>query len=220
MSLKKFLFNYVLPYPLYFFIMLLGRSIRETYVNQAGEDYFYKLDTAYILTLWHGRIFYLFYHYRNRPDYHLLVSPSEDGDLLANVARLLGYSVIRGSTYKSPIASTRALIKILRRNERIIVVADGSRGPCCVAQSGTLQIARATGAPLIPMTYDARKKLRFSTWDQHIVPLPFTECTLNFGAPLHIPRNADPECIKEKTEKMQAVLDRITEECTDRFEVS
>jgi hypothetical protein len=211
--MKKFLFNHVLPQLLNGVIRLLCRSIRATNRNPDGENFFLKLQGPYILTLWHGRIFYLFYHYRNRPDLHLLVSPSVDGDLLANTARLLGYSVIRGSTYKTPIAATRALIRILRRGERIIVVADGSRGPCCKAQAGTLLLARATGAPLIPMTYDARNKIHLSSWDRHVLPLPFTECALNFGPPLYIPREADEPTIQAKTRELETTLNSLTAEC-------
>ncbi len=135
--MKKFLFNHVFPYLLYGVLYLLCGLIREVNKNPAGERYFNTLNGPYILTLWHGRIFYLFYYFRNRPDLNLLVSPSEDGDLLAKTAQLIGYTVVRGSTYKNPISSTRKLIRILRDKGHIIVVADGSRGPWCKAQSGT-----------------------------------------------------------------------------------
>lgn len=208
--MKKFLYNYILPYLLYGFIYLLCLTIREENKNPEGEEYFNNRDDRYILTLWHGRIFYLFYHFRNRPDLNLLVSPSEDGDLLANVARLLGYTVIRGSTYKQPIAATRKIIRILRQEGHIIAVADGSRGPCCKAQSGALQIARLTGAPLIPMTYEAKHHVTLKSWDRHIIPLPFTRCTVNFGDPVLIPRDADDAFIKARTQDLEQALKEIT----------
>ena len=58
----------------------------------------------------------------------------------------MGYSVIRGSTYKQAVASARALIRVLKKDQRIIVIADGSRGPRCVAQPGSLHLAAITGA--------------------------------------------------------------------------
>lgn len=210
--MKKFLFNYVLPIILVGYIHLLCLTIRKHNKNPAGEDYFLNLEGNYILTLWHGRIFYLFYHYRNHPDFYLLVSPSVDGDLLARVARLMGYSVIRGSTFKSAKAGARSLIKVLRKNQRIIVVADGSRGPRCKAQAGCIQLARATGAPVIPMTYNAEHKIEFNSWDRFVLPLPFTRCTINFGQPIFVPREADEAIVQAKKEEMERQLNQITAE--------
>ncbi|MDP6736699.1 MAG: DUF374 domain-containing protein, partial [Nitrospinaceae bacterium] len=109
--MKKLLFNHVLPYFLYVLIYFWCWTIRIYRKNQEVEDYVRNLPGKYILTLWHGRIFYLFYYLRRRPDFYLLISPSADGDLLARLARLMGYSVIRGSTYKKAVSSARALIK-------------------------------------------------------------------------------------------------------------
>ena len=77
----------------------------------------------------------------------------------------MGYSVIRGSTFKKAVSSARSLIKVLRRGERFIIIADGSRGPRVKAQSGCIQIASITNSPLIPMTYGAERKIELSTWD-------------------------------------------------------
>ena len=171
--MKKFLFNYVLPYFLYVLIYFWCWTIRIYRKNQEVEDYVRNLPGKYILTLWHGRIFYLFYYLRRRPDFYLLISPSEDGDLLARLARLMGYSVIRGSTYKKAVSSARALIKVLQREKRIIIIADGSRGPRIKAQPGSIQIAGITDAPLIPMTFGAKRKFELNSWDRFVIPLPF-----------------------------------------------
>ena len=151
--MKKLLFNYVIPYLLFGVVYLWCMTLRSKNLNEEEENHFKNLTGPYILTLWHGRIFYLFYYLRRHPDYFLLISPSEDGDLLARLARLMGYSVIRGSTYKKAVSAARSLIKVLHRNQRIIIIADGSRGPRCVAQPGSVQLAGITGAPIFPMTF-------------------------------------------------------------------
>ncbi|MEE3252692.1 MAG: DUF374 domain-containing protein, partial [Nitrospinota bacterium] len=142
--MKKFLFNYVIPYLLYVVVYLWCATLRRKNLNIEAEDKIKNLTGPYILTLWHGKIFYLFYYLRNRPDYFLLISPSSDGDLLAKLARLMGYSVIRGSSFKRAVPAARSLIRVLREGHRIIIIADGSRGPRCVAQSGSLQLAGIT----------------------------------------------------------------------------
>jgi len=104
--MKKFLFNFIFPYLLYVLIFVWCWTIRESQGKKKSEDCIQNNSGSYILTLWHGRIFYLFYRLRRRSDFHLLISPSVDGDLLARLAKLMGYSVIRGSTFKKAVSVT------------------------------------------------------------------------------------------------------------------
>ena len=209
--MKKFLFRYVLPYIIYVLIYLCCITIRCRNNSPENEDYFKNLSGQYILTLWHSRIFYLFYYFRNRPDLNLLISPSEDGDLLARLAVLMGYSVIRGSTYKNSFTAARQLIAVLKKNKNIIVIADGSRGPRHKAQPGTVVLARITGSPLIPMTYKAERKFELDSWDRFLLPLPFTKCTLDFGKPLLLPKNADKEFVEKKLKELESSLNLMTD---------
>jgi lysophospholipid acyltransferase (LPLAT)-like uncharacterized protein len=209
--MKKFLFKYVLPYIIYVLIYLCCITIRCRNNSPENEDYFKNLSGQYILTLWHSRIFYLFYYFRNRPDLNLLISPSEDGDLLARLAILMGYSVIRGSTYKNSFTAARQLIAVLKKNKNIIVIADGSRGPRHKAQPGTVVLARITGSPLIPMTYKAKRKFELDSWDRFLLPLPFTKCTLDFGNPLLLPKDADKEFVEIKLNELESSLNMMTD---------
>ena len=210
--MKKFLFNYIFPYFLYVLIFIWCWTIRKSRKTPITEDYVRNLSQNYILTLWHGHIFYLFYYLRRRPDFHLLISPSQDGDLLAKLARLMGYSVIRGSTFKQAVSSARSLVKVLRRGERVIIIADGSRGPCMRAQAGSIQIAGITASPIIPMAYKAKRKIKLNTWDQFIIPLPFTHCDIIFGKHISVPHRPSKEVISEKQKELGKTLKNLTKE--------
>ena len=211
--MKKFLFNYVIPYVLYGVVHLWCATLRMKNLNSEAENQIKSLTGPYILTLWHGRIFYLFYFLRNRPDYFLLISPSADGDLLAKLARLMGYSVIRGSTFKKAVPAARSLIRVLRDGQRIIIIADGSRGPRCVAQSGSLQLAAITRLPLFPMTFSAKNKVALNTWDKFILPLPFTRCSINFGSPIYLASRTSEELVEEKRLELETKLNHLSSEC-------
>jgi lysophospholipid acyltransferase (LPLAT)-like uncharacterized protein len=211
--MKKFLFNYVVPYLLYGVVCLWCATLRMKNLNREAEDQIKSLTGPYILTLWHGRIFYLFYYLRNRPDYFLLISPSADGDLLAKLARLMGYSVIRGSTFKKAVPAARSLIRILRSGKRIIIIADGSRGPCCVAQSGSIQLAGITKMPLFPMTFSAKNKVTLNTWDKFILPFPFTLCSINFGSEINLASRSSKEMVEEKRLELETKLNQLSSEC-------
>ena len=209
--MKKILFNYVLPYILFGLIYIWCLTIRTKNLGEEEENHFKNLTGHYILTLWHGRIFYLFYYLRRHPDYFLLISPSDDGDLLARLASLMGYSVIRGSSYKKAVPAARSLIKVLRKNQRIIIIADGSRGPRCVAQSGSVQLSGITGAPIFAMTFGSKNKMVLNSWDRFVIPLPFTRCTLNFSSPISLPRKSSEQSIEDKRLELETALNHITQ---------
>ena len=207
--MKKFLFNYVIPYLLYVVVYLWCATLRKKNLNIEAEGKINNLKGPYILTLWHGRIFYLFYYLRNRPDYFLLISPSSDGDLLAKLARLMGYSVIRGSSFKRAVPAARSLIRVLREGHKIIIIADGSRGPRCVAQTGSIQLAGITKLPLFPMTFGAKRKVVLNTWDRFILPLPFTCCSINFGPPIYVSSRSSEELVEEKRAELENSLQKL-----------
>ena len=209
--MKKLLFNYVLPYLLFGLIYIWCLTIRSKNLNEEEENHIKSLTGSYILTLWHGRIFYLFYYLRRNPDYFLLISPSTDGDLLARLAQLMGYSVIRGSSYKKTVPAARSLIKVLNRNQRIIIIADGSRGPRCIAQSGSLQLAGITGAPVFAMTFGSKNKMVLNSWDRFVIPPPFSRCALSFSSPITLSRKPSEQSIEEKRMELENTLNRITQ---------
>lgn len=208
--MKKFLNNYFIPYLLFGVFRIWCLTLGEIRRNPDAEKYIRDLKGKYILTLWHGRIFYLLYYCRDLTDLYLLISPSQDGDILARLGELMGYSIIRGSSFKKAVPSARSLIKVLRREGRIVIIADGSRGPRCKVQPGLLQIAAITGAPVIPLTFDARGKWVVNSWDRFVLPVPFTRCTVNSGDPMHVPRNIDKESLLEKQLELEKTLNRLT----------
>ena len=124
----------------------------------------------------------------------------------------MGYEVVRGSTFKQAIPAARSLIKILKREEQVVIVADGSRGPRHKVQSGLLQIAARTGAPVIPMSFDAQPKIELNSWDRFVLPLPFSKCILNFGSPIFLSREDEDLILPKKRVELEGILNDISGE--------
>lgn len=213
LKMKKFLNNYCIPGLLFAVFYIWCFTLRLQNKNPEGEKFLRGLPGRYVLTLWHGQIFYIFYHCRKLSGLNLLISPSQDGDILAGLAKLLGYSVIRGSSFKKAVPSARSLIKVLRRGGSIAIIADGSRGPRCQVQPGLLQIAGITETPVIPVAFSAKHKWVLNSWDRFVLPLPFTRCTVNVGNRILLPRDIDEKFLQEKQKELENSLDQLTREC-------
>ena len=211
--MKKLLFNYILPPILWIVIHLWCMTIRKKIIDPEIERDIRENSGKAVYTFWHSHLFYIFYHFRGLHKYHMLVSPSADGDLIANVGKMFGYKVVRGSSFKRTLPGTRECIGLLKKDLKVVLIADGSRGPRYISQAGSVQLARITGAPIYTLTYDAQPKYEFSSWDKFILPLPFSKVTLNYGSPMTVSRDADKETIRQKQDELTDLLNQITRAC-------
>lgn len=142
-----------------------------------------------IYALWHGRMYVLC---RSLPPEHLvvLVSPSNDGEMITRVARKMGFQhFIRGSHKRGGVQAVFQLKKVLLEQQlSVVFTVDGPRGPCYKVKPGVIRLAAQTGAPIIPLGASSHwllKQFR-TTWDNFHVPMPFTRMTIGFGEPLQV----------------------------------
>ena len=186
-------------------------------IRDESKKNFQFLKENYILALWHGQIFGLLYYLRNTSKLNILVSPSADGDFLANLGKLLGYIIIRGSSFKRTVPATRSIFKALRRKEGVVLVGDGSRGPRHKFQPGSLLIASRTGSCLVPMVFDANWKTQLNSWDRFVIPWPFAKCVFSLGNPIFLPSDIKEEELQKAQKDLESKLNSMTKSC---FEIS
>ena len=157
-------------------------------------------DTAsapkrFIAAIWHSRILMFSYLYKGWRA-SILVSRSEDGEIIARILQRQGFETIRGSTNKGGGRALATLIRRIRDGGSAVIIPDGPQGPRFRVQPGIILLAQKTGVPIYPMSYGARHAKIFSSWDRFMLPRPFTECRVVYGTPVFVPANAD-EIVRE-----------------------
>jgi len=164
----------------------------------------------FIFAFWHSRILAISYLYKGL-DYAILVSSSNDGEIMARILQQQGHRTIRGSTSRDGVRAFTRLVKtITRENCPGVVVPDGPRGPRFEVQPGVIALAKKTGCPIVPITYSARKIKVFASWDRFILPCPFSECSVMYGTPLVVPSHADAKIQEVYRRRLEDELNRIT----------
>ena len=149
----------------------------------------------------------------------MLISQHRDGEFIARTVRLFGIDSVRGSTTRGSLSALRGMIRFYRAGGSLAITPDGPQGPKYVVQMGAIELARQTGAPLLPLTYTAsRKKVFQKSWDNFIVPFPFSKVVYLWGEPLWVPRDIDREGLEEKRRILQERLRSITEEVDRIFQ--
>lgn len=212
--MKDFLLKKIAPPLLFLFIYLLCSTLRVKAVGREREKELEARGQPIIYVFWHGRMLYFPYLYRFARRYAILVSPSKDGEIVSWTSRLFGFESIRGSGYKEGARALREMIRTLQGGRSLGIIGDGSRGPVFQAQKGIVRLAALSGATLLPMTYGAKRKKVFSSWDRFVLPLPFSPITVVYGDPLAVPKKitrAEEENIRLELEKRLMEITRMAD---------
>lgn len=158
-----------------------------------------------VFITWHGRILPLLYLYRDR-DVVMLVSQHRDGEYLARVGNRLGYDAVRGSSTRGGYEALRELARKVEDGKSLAITPDGPQGPREKLKPGALQVARLTGAPVIPVAAGCRQAWWVEGWDRFLIPKPFARVKVAIGAPLYIPREASVRDLAELAGQLEVRL--------------
>jgi lysophospholipid acyltransferase (LPLAT)-like uncharacterized protein len=123
---------------------------------------------------------------RLRP--RVVLSWHRDAEIAAQAVRRFGVAVTRGSATRGWLGAVRGLLEADARGEDLIVIPDGPRGPRHQAKEGVVQLARATGHPVVAVGIACLPGLRLRTWDRLQVPRPFGRVAFVLSAPVPITR--------------------------------
>lgn len=139
----------------------------------------------FIFSLWHGQLLPLLWHHRGE-QIAVLISEHRDGELVARLARSLGYRLIRGSSTRGGERALLALVRDLRDGHEVAVTPDGPRGPAHRYAPGALVAAHRSGAPILPIAAHASSAWRLGSWDRFLIPKPFARVTVAYGDPAEV----------------------------------
>lgn len=166
-------------------LQALGRTWR--YQIRGGEHLaaLRLHGSPFIFSLWHGQLLPLIWHHRNQ-HVSILVSEHRDGEIIARVAQSIGYRLIRGSSTRGGERALLALARELKAGAEVAVTPDGPRGPARSYAPGALIAAQRSGAAILPITAHVDRAWHLSSWDRFIIPKPFANVTVAYGAPVYV----------------------------------
>jgi lysophospholipid acyltransferase (LPLAT)-like uncharacterized protein len=197
-------------------LWLLGKTTRKIYIN--GDELLarWQRNEQVIVTFWHSRMLLMPFPYQGQKSC-IMNSNHRDGEIITRVIRHFGIHAVRGSSTRGWIGGLKGMLDAYRQGHDLFVVPDGPRGPRFQAKSGVLQLARATGATIFPVTYGAKWKYTVPSWDRLLVPFPFSHVVYLVGTPIVVPTDASPEVMEEKRQELERVLIDITQQADSYF---
>ena len=192
-----------------FAILLIGRSLRWEVVGWENWEAARKIGKGLILTFWHREIFLATWFWRQR-GIVVMTSQNFDGEYIARIIRLHGYGAARGSSTRGAGRALVEMVRALRKGADAAFTIDGPRGPRFVAKSGSVLLAKASGAAILCFHIVPRRAYVFPrSWDLFQIPYPFTRAAVFVAPPILVAPDADDAEQARKLQEVQAALDEL-----------
>ena len=201
----------VIPRLAALWIRCLRITMRLRHENREHAEDFQARDIRYIQAFWHGRLLLMPYSYRG-PGATILISQHQDGEYISRTMRRFGFHTTRGSTTRGGARGLRAAVRRVREGFDLAITPDGPKGPRGRVQRGIIEVARLTGAPIVPVAFSAHPARQLGSWDGFLIPRPFGRGLFLYGEPIRVPRRANPE----EREVLRLRLERELTELTER----
>lgn len=188
--------------------LVLWLWAKSTRMTVLGEEDYQKLreqGKPVIFLVWHGRIFIVPYFFRRR-GIMPLISPSEDGEIAAQIMSRWGYKILRGSGSHAIIKAWNEMKGELQRGGELIIVPDGPGGPNRKMKPGGLKLAQENGAYLVPFTFSTSKKKILRSWDNFLMFYPFSKVVAIYGKPVAIDSDLNNDELEKECQKIEHSL--------------
>ena len=146
-----------------------------------------------------------------------VISLSPDGEFIAKAMERIGFPAIRGSSRKESdptndkrgAGATRDILRWLKAGNGVAITPDGPRGPMEDMKEGPPLLARLSKAPVLLVGLASKPCLRLGSWDQAMIPLPFTKGLIVWEGPLGASAADDLEALRvDWTQRLSAVTRR------------
>ncbi len=210
----------------HWFFTLAYRTSRKYAVNREIEERLFAEGSPIILAHYHyWDIFYFFTFQRRR--HAIMCGDRWGGDLGAFLMAKVGIETVRRTTRRmdeddpcfiSGVRAKEELIRMMKEDSyNAAVSVDGPRGPIFSVKQGVIDLAAATGAPIITMSVAARPRITIPTWDRMPIPVPFGRVVTVFGGPFYVPAGADEDQRAEMMRDLERHMTAIKDLPADLF---
>ncbi len=138
-------------------IRCLAATMRWRVEGAEHVDALLSQGKRMIIAFWHAQQLMMPLAYRGS-EAHVLISRHGDGELICRIVARFGLQAVRGSSTRGGAEALRELIRLGRSGVDLVVTPDGPKGPRQEAKPGVVQLAKATGLPIIPLAFGCSKK--------------------------------------------------------------
>ncbi len=164
---------------------------------------------AKIYIFWHENILMPLY-LRGHSNISMLLSRHADANILDRVARMMGFGVVRGSTFRGGSVALRELAEQAAVGN-LTITPDGPRGPRRRLAPGCVFLASTLGIPIVAMGLGFQRPWRLATWDRFAIPRPWSRARGIVSRAIQVPAGLDREGIEWHRQGIERLLTHLSD---------
>ena len=200
----------------YFITSLIYRSIRWKYLIESERSDILNNHKGMIFCCWHNRLFLGPHILPRSRVINALQSSHSDGMVTSTAFKFLGMNVILGSSNKGGMQAFRKMVKCIQLGESIAITPDGPKGPKEKVKDGIIKLAQITNSPIIPLVWSTNKFKIINSWDNFIIPIPFSKGVYSFGKPIYVKKRINVNEFEISRQTLEREITRLTKLVTER----
>jgi len=217
-SLRERIQLFLIAWAGFLFIRLIGPTLRYQVVSEAGAMSDGRRLQNAIWCFWHRCVIPATWRFRHCK-IAVMTSRSFDGEYIARIIRKFGYGAVRGSSSRGAVGALLGMRRELEIGHPVAFTIDGPRGPRYVAKPGPVLLAKKTGISIGCFYIAVERAWVLNSWDQMIIPKPFSRAVLHISSPIYVPADADDTQMTALHRQMQEALERCREKAETAFTV-
>lgn len=164
---------------------------------------------AKIYIFWHENILMPLY-LRGHANISMLLSRHADANILDRVARMMGFGVVRGSTFRGGSVALRELAEHAAVSN-LTITPDGPRGPRRRLAPGCVFLASTLGIPIVAMGLGFDRPWRLNTWDRFAIPRPWSRARGMVSRAIQVPPDLDRDGIESHRQGIEQLLTYLSD---------
>jgi hypothetical protein len=204
------------------FLKVLTYTLRVRCEGEGRVRDFTLGDERFILAFYHRRLMVMptaYPFHRSTPQGEprgvaTLTSLSRDGERAAATWGWFGIHAVRGTASHGGAQALVKLIRAVKDGWDLGIAVDGPRGPRQRVKPGIVAVSRRTGAWIVPVCVAFERAWTLRTWDEMLLPKPFSRVVVKYGEPFKVPEDGDEEAFRLRLEEE---LDRLEDRERDTF---
>ena len=207
-EIKSFLTHPRVAALLYWTVRIYSLLFRLTVEHEEAWVAYLQGGGKVLLCGWHQQFFPIIRHSEKYRTYRpsIMISQSQDGQMIAGVAAKSGWLPVRGSSSRGGSQALKLLVAKLKETGLAAHIVDGPRGPAGKLKRGAIHLAQATGAVIVPMYVSADKAWYFNSWDRFMLPKPFSHVTLRYGEMINLSATENPDELERQRKYIEDVM--------------
>lgn len=157
------------------FIKFIYKTTQWNFMNLENLNTAIASKRPVIICCWHQRLLMIPSFWNFTRSTSVLLSSHSDGLLISKVLTHFKVGSIYGSSTRGGDKAALQIIRQLKKGSAIGITPDGPKGPNQVASLGVAQLAYLSKAIIVPISYSVKKHKNLKSWDQFMIPLPFSK---------------------------------------------